>query len=755
MMTGGEIGDKRELKKQNSSREEKVRDQSERRQEPSEEETTKRRKVPQKEMLSENSGQERSEEVKENSGSEDVMSSARMENVRDHGAFVAEVSEESILHQSRGKKQIQRAIQEKKKKTRLQDEPEEETSFSGSKEKIPKKKRRGRLSFEDEPVQEVRVHGSGAGFGRKSVAQTADMTTQTVTTAVHSKIREQEDDNTGVKAAHSGERLAEESTRRAFSSHLREKKARAGPDRRMEKSETSRLQFAPEPSKTVKNTGQEAEQKSAIKKWYQKIRYRRIYAAAKKEGKAAGQVVQNQKNFVAKAASVVKEVFRRNKHLLFVFGIFGLLFLLIAASMASCSAFIQGGASSIISTTYAATDEAIYQTEDAYAALEEDLNEQINSVESRHPGYDEYRYQIDEISHNPYHLISYFTVKYGEFTYEQIKSELEEIFKEQYGLSMDSETVTETKTKKVRVGQSLGSVVTSGYCPCAQCCGQWAGGPTASGVYPTASHTIAVDAYQPFVPMGTHVIMNGTEYVVEDTGAFAGYGVQFDVYYADHASAQAHGHQTWEAYLADSNGRQEVEVTTTETVKRLNVTMTNHNLDSVLRSRLEGEQEKLYDIYNMTYGNRNYLFPIDTLPSYGTGGDYTVPPEALSDERFARMYQEATKYLGVPYVWGGYSPSGFDCSGFVSYVINHCGNGWNYGRLTAEGLRSACAYVSPENARPGDLVFFEKTYNTSGASHVGIYLGDGKMIHCGKPVQIASLESQYWQEHFLQYGRLP
>ena len=478
-----------------------------------------------------------------------------------------------------------------------------------------------------------------------------------------------------------------------------------------------------------------------------------MYAAAKKEGKAVEQVVRSQRSITAKAAAVVKETFRRNSKVLLGVGVLGLLLVVFASSVASCSAFIQGSAGSIISTTYAATDEEIYEVEDAYTALEQALQRQINSIESRYPQYDEFRYQIDEISHNPYHLISYFTVKYGEFTYEQVEEELEEIFEEQYGLTLSGERATITETKTVRVGESLGQVVTSGYCNCAACCGQWAGGPTASGLYPTASHTIAVDASHPFVPIGTHVIMNGVEYVVEDTGSFAQYGVDFDVYYDDHASAQAHGHQTWEAYLADSNGDREIEVTTTETVNRLSVTLTNRNLDTVLRNRLNGEQQEWYDAYNATYGNRNYLFATNTLPSYGSG-DYSIPPEALSDERFARMYNEAIRYLGVPYVWGGYSPSGFDCSGFVSWVINHCGNGWDYGRLTADGLLSACAYVSPEDAKPGDLIFFERTYNTSGASHVGIYLGNGQMIHCGKPVQVTSL-SQYWTDHFLQFGRLP
>src|SRR5699024_3090280 len=142
-----------------------------------------------------------------------------------------------------------------------------------------------------------------------------------------------------------------------------------------------------------------------------------------------------------------------------------------------------------------------------------------------------------------------------------------------------------------------------------------------------------------------------------------------------------------------------------------------------------------------------------TLPG---GMNYDIPPEALSDARFRKMITEAQRYLGYPYVWGGSSPStSFDCSGFVSWVINHCGNGWNIGRCTAEGLRGHCTYVAPSQAKPGDLIFFQGTYATSGASHVGIYCGDGVMIHCGNPIQFANINSSYWQQHFMCFGRLP
>ena len=190
----------------------------------------------------------------------------------------------------------------------------------------------------------------------------------------------------------------------------------------------------------------------------------------------------------------------------------------------------------------------------------------------------------------------------------------------------------------------------------------------------------------------------------------------------------------------------------------LNITLINHGFDSVARGNMDSDQSGRYTLYNATYGNRNYLFDTATLPTY-TGDEggfgYEIPAEALTDESFARMIAEAEKYLGFPYVWGGSSPStSFDCSGFVCWVINNCGNGWNVGRTTANGLRSHCAYVSPEEAKPGDLIFFQGTYNTTGASHVGIYVGNGMMIHCGDPVQYTSVQTSYWQSHFLAYGRI-
>ena len=706
-----------------------------------------------------------SEEGQAETAEESVAShSLRMEGVRESagkGCYARGMAEAS---HNRKKKMVQSYARKNVAK-------KEEETLSDYKEEVEKKtkrervvqearKKNSRLSFDDE-------RGMAKGAGLNPVKKTAQGASVAVSGMVHGKVHEEEADNSAVEAVHKSEIVAEEAARSLRGVQERRKK-KAGYSDRLHKqdhmeTQKGRLNFGVPDMEKNRGTGMGADavaadgaKKQQVKKFWQKKRYKDAYLSAKQGKKVQTEAVKATETIAVKAKKVAQEIFRRNKTILLMLGVLGLFFLLISSALTSCSSLVQGAGTTVISTTYAADDADIYAAENAYLAMEEALNEQINNMETTHPDYEEYQYQVDEISHNPYHLISYLTVKYGDFTYGQVADELEEIFREQYGIQTESRRETVTETRTVRVGESLGQVVTSGYCNCTICCGQWSGGPTASGAMPTASHTIAVDASNPFVPMGTKVVMNGVEYVVEDTGAFDQYGVQFDVYYGDHASASAHGHQTWEAYIADDNGSQEVEVTSTRVVNQLNVTVSNHSLDAVLRSRMNDEEEERYEYYNRTYGNRDYLFDIATLPSYGGGFGYYIPADALSDERFANMIHEAERYLGYPYVWGGASPStSFDCSGFVSWVINNCGNGWNVGRQTADGLRSCCAQVSPSQAKPGDLIFFQGTYNTPGASHVGIYVGNGMMIHCGSPIQYTSIESAYWQQHFMAFGRLP
>ena len=628
-----------------------------------------------------------------------------------------------------------------------------------------KKKKPARLKFDDEPG-----HSAPEGGRVKShtiVASTSGTIKAAAAGTVHSKVEEDSDDNSAVDAANRTEETAERAAGR-----LKETvKSHATSERKaLEKLSIEQAEKGAKPSRLKFEDADDMPRESGGRisqnKVQQKRRYRKEYVEARNAGTpigvaggTAGKTAASKgaQSFGDKLKNGAKQIANKSKGWVAMLLVGSLGIMMTINGIGAMGSMITGGGNAILESSYLASDNEIYAAEAFYADKEAALQRQIDTIETSYPGYDEYRFQVDEISHNPYHLISYLTVKYGNFTSAAVQSELAAMFQDQYHISVESTTETVTETRTVRVGESLGNVVTSGYCSCSICCGQWSGGPTASGVYPTANHTIAVDAYNPTVPMGTKVVMNGVEYTVEDTGAFYQYGVDFDVYYDSHSAASAHGHQTWEAFLADDNGSQTVTVTDTRTIRVLNVTVTNTGFDTVVGNRLNDPQAiGWYALLNSSFGNRDYLWDTTAYQGYLPGGmSYEIPPEALQDEQFRKMITEAEKYLGYPYVWGGSSPStSFDCSGFVSWVINNCGNGWSVGRLGADGLRGICTYVAPSQAKPGDLIFFQGTYDTTGASHCGIYVGNGMMIHCGNPIQYTSIQTNYWQQHFLCFGRL-
>ena len=427
-----------------------------------------------------------------------------------------------------------------------------------------------------------------------------------------------------------------------------------------------------------------------------KIRERRAYARAAKESERG-------------VAAALQALRRRPVMAVVVIFVMLFVFFFSAAASAGTAVIGQAAASAITATSYSAEDEDILGAESDYLALEAELREKLSDPERYFPGYDNYSLQSTEISHDPYKLTALLTVLYERYTRNEVQGSLQKILNAQYGISTEDITGT-SEQKTVRIGQSLGTVVTSGYCNCSICCGLNADGPTASGVYPTEAHTIAVDSRNPIVPMGTKIVMNGTEYTVEDTGPLERYGVAFDVYYDDHDVAESHGHQNWEAFIADDNGTETVTVTVTNTQPTLKVTLRNYGIDHAARELLNDDLYLRYQLMAQLKGNREGLFPdYDAMAAYG-GLNYAPPGSALSDAQFAAMYYEAVKYLGIEYVWGGETP---------------------------------------------DLIFFQGTYDTDGASHIGIYLGEGMMVHAGHPVQIASCETPYFQEHFLSYGRIP
>lgn len=687
----------------------------------------------------------------------------------------------------------------------------------------------------------------------------------------HNKIRQEEQDNSAVQAAHKGEQAGEALLRQHSNRNFRKQRKQQSSLNRLER----KTYLANTNYQYRKWLEEHPEmQKKLFRKMLQKQRIKREYKIAYRAGKIQKETKRTTLKMAdvsTKVARKVQEMITRNSTLIVSALLLLILLLIIMTGISSCSMILTDNVSTVIATSYIADPEEIEQAELYYTKMEAELQQQINQMEAQYPGKDEYRFNIGAIGHDPHTLISYLTAKYGDFTFSQVKGELESLFSEQYGIRVEETTETREETRTIRVGESLGNVVTSGYCNCPICCGIWSGGPTASGVYPTANHTLAVDASNPFVPIGTKVVMNGVEYTVEDTGAFARYGVQFDVYYDSHSAASAHGHQTWECFLADDNGSREVDVTRTRDVDVLNVTLNSGSLTGICQSRLGIFQRELFAAYNETKGNLqmfgtpfdfNWYYNVSSYYGYrihpisganqlhngvdigvpeGTevlaGLTGTVTTSAYNDSygnyvvikdnkgyelRYAhlksrsvssgdaitkgdviglagntgnstgshlhiellkngermnpifyletgegtifggneytseaaqRLLQEAARYLGTPYVWGGYSPSGFDCSGFVSYCLTHSGVR-NTGRLTAQGLYDICTPVSESDVQPGDLIFFTGTYNAGvPVTHIGIYVGGGQMIHCGHPVQYTSIYSSYWQSHFYGFGR--
>ena len=487
----------------------------------------------------------------------------------------------------------------------------------------------------------------------------------------HQSVRNaDQDNNSGVEAAHftegSAEGAARAGSRFQYGRNLRKYKKLERLEKKADKDAVDSI-FA-ERMKSDPQAGS-----NFFSRWRQKQAIKKEYAAAKAGAAAAENTAAGTAKAAQGTASMTEKAFQFvQSHSYIIIGIaaVGLLVLVIAGSVSSCSVLINGGGNVVLGTSYTAEDEDLKGVETDYTKLEDKLRKQIDRIETDHPGYDEYRYNLAEIGHNPYELASLLTVEFENYTRSQVQARLQSIFEAQYELKLVEKVEIRTR-KETRVGYSYNPITGTG-------------------------HT---------------------------------YTYQVTVQYE---------------------------------YKILNVTLLNRGVDYVARnSGLTDDQLQRYEVTLECRGNRDDLFAgiafatPDGAGSSGEYQDYDIPGEALTDEKFRKMITEAEKYLGYPYVWGGSSPStSFDCSGFVSWVINHCGNGWNVGRQTANGLMGKCDIIPKSEAKPGDLIFFQKTYNTSGATHVGIYVGNGMMIHCGSPISYASIETSYWRQHYYCMGRI-
>ena len=481
-----------------------------------------------------------------------------------------------------------------------------------------------------------------------------------VLSQVHREVRQSEDDNVGVEAAHKVEQTVESGGRLVQSAHrahqLKPYRAAIRAEKKLERANLDALQKKAEIDSPTSNPVSKWQQKQAIKKQYAAAKHNQ---AAQTTAKAAENTAKAAKKAAEKAEKAGKYVWEHRRGFAIAAAILLMLAFLLNG-LSSCSVMMDGVGSGIAASTYPSQDADMLGAEAQYCEMEAELQRYLDTYESTHD-YDEYHFDLDTIEHDPYVLISMITALHqGEWTLDEVQGTLQMLFDRQYILTED--VVVETRYR------------------------------TETDTWTDADGNTHTDTYQ----------------------------VPYDYYICT-------------------------------------VTLENFNLSHVPVYIMSEEQLGMYATYMATLGNRPDLFPgSGYIGKYVEGSytDYDIPPEALDDEVFAAIIKEAEKYLGYPYVWGGSSPStSFDCSGFVSWVINH--SGWDVGRLGAQGLCNICTPVSSANVKPGDLVFFTGTYDTPGVSHVGIYVGNNMMIHCGDPISYANLNSSYWQSHFYRYGRLP
>ena len=481
-----------------------------------------------------------------------------------------------------------------------------------------------------------------------------------VLSQVHREVRQSEDDNVGVEAAHKVEQAVESGGRLVQSAHrahqLKPYRAAIRAEKKLERANLDALQKKAEIDSPTSNPVSKWQQKQAIKKQYAAAKHNQ---AAQTTAKAAENTAKAAKKAAEKAEKAGKYVWEHRRGFAIAAAILLMLAFLLNG-LSSCSVIMDGVGSGIAASTYPSQDADMLGAEAQYCEMEAELQRYLDTYESTHD-YDEYHFDLDTIEHDPYVLISIITALHqGEWTLDEVQGTLQMLFDRQYILTED--VVVETRYR------------------------------TETDTWTDADGNTHTDTYQ----------------------------VPYDYYICT-------------------------------------VTLENFNLSHVPVYIMSEEQLGMYATYMATLGNRPDLFPgSGYIGKYVEGSytDYDIPPEALDDEVFDAIIKEAEKYLGYPYVWGGSSPStSFDCSGFVSWVINH--SGWDVGRLGAQGLCNICTPVSSANVKPGDLVFFTGTYDTPGVSHVGIYVGNNMMIHCGDPISYANLNSNYWQSHFYRYGRLP
>ena len=515
-------------------------------------------------------------------------------------------------------------------------------------------------------------------LSRLSKAQKREMyAAHAARSAVHREVEQYEDENVGVQALSEGEKAAgnvRDISKSRYARKLKKKAKMQGKKGTKTAKSSAREPTAPQDA-GASCTGEGGS--NWLSRWKQRQEIRKSYYAAAHSGTAAQtaggkaasngttaaksgmeQVIDKGRSVVSTAVNGIANFAKSNAHVLLIVGVFLLLLLLVMSAFSSCSILFSGTTQVSGQTIYTAEDRDIRGAETDYKKLEKELDKKIKRTPADHPGYDEYRYHLDAIEHDPWQLTSFLTTLYDDYTRSEVQAKLKETFAKQYKLTTWVEVQTRYRT------------------------------------------VVMID------------IFTGIPYTVQ---------VPYEY-------------------------------------RIFHTKLVNKGLEVVIREELDNDQWKRYEIFQDTLGGRPYLFK-GGLPPGGSDGsgapgiDYQVPAEALTDEEFAAIYKEAQKYVGTPYVWGGSTPeTGFDCSGYVCWVYNQ--NGYDVGRTTANGLWNKSQHISEAEAKPGDLVFFEGTYDTPGKSHVGIYLGNGMMVSAGDPIKYANIHSSYWQKYLSGFGRL-
>jgi len=622
------------------------------------------------------------------------------------------------------------------------------------------------------------------------------------TNFAHGKVAEVEKENSGVEGAHKTEQKAEDGYR-FIKRHYKGKEQR----RRAKVEKLEKKQFKKEVNFRYRKfleenpEMQEKTLKKQLQKRMQKQRIKREYAKAKR----AGQAAKNTKEAAVKSANIattvakkLQEIAAKHASVLVTVGAFAVLLIMIMTSISSCGAMFSNGISTTLVGSYMSVPAEIDATDLAFSELEMELQKQVDSIETDYPDYDEYRYNLDAIGHDPFALISYLSAVHTEFTAADVQGEIESLFDEMYELTLNpttetrTRTVTRTGTRVVTNADGTTSMETYTYeeeeeytvtilevTLTAKDLNMVAAGrmnEEQKEIYAlyNETHGLTQQFYTPLDLYWYNYVSSYYGYRINPaTGAEQLHrGVDIAVPTGTTVLAAMDGTVTTAAYdsyygnyivIEDSRGyctkyahMDTLSVSAGQTVKHGDTIGTTGNTGSSTGSHLHIEC-----LYNGAYYNPLFYFEAGegTLygetPGAGSGGGNAIPPDSYDDAAVQALMEEAAKYLGYPYVWGGSSPStSFDCSGFVCWVFTNSGV-HNLPRTTAQGIYDQCTPVSAADAKAGDIIFFTGTYNSAGpVSHVGIYCGNGIMIHCGDPIKYANINTSYWQSHFYSFGRI-